>query len=452
MMRIPRRPPPWREIVSELGADALQPGVLGDPGSAVSDSKYLHWDDLRHRKPPRGLTLAQWWVSLQLARRSTAVSLPLLDTNGRPFWISRGDVVLRAIHELDREMAGSIESQTPDLINRDLRDRYVINSLMEEAVASSQIEGASTTRRVAKEMIRSGRRPRDTSERMILNNYQAMRDIREIRQESLTPEIVLSLHARLTHDTLETPDAVGRLRQGDEAVNVYDTRDNEVLHTAPPADQLPRRMQAMCDFANGKTPGRFVHPLIRSILLHFWLAYDHPFVDGNGRCARALFYWSMLHHGYWMCEFLSIAGVIRRRRAYSQYERAFLHVENGENDATYFVVYHLNLIRKALEELQEYLARKTREILDAERMLRPGEDLNYRQLALLSHALRHPGASYTVQSHQRSHGVAQQTARNDLYRLVAGKLLTKRKRGRQFVFRAADKLAEKLKGRRTANS
>jgi Fic family protein len=63
-----------------------------------------------------------------------------------------------------------------------------------------------------------------------------------------------------------------------------------VFHTPPPAAELPARLEAMCDFANSKTPDTFIHPVVRGIFLHFWLAYDHPFVDGNGRTARALFY------------------------------------------------------------------------------------------------------------------------------------------------------------------
>ena len=45
--------------------------------------------------------------------------------------------------------------------------RYLVNSLMEEAIRSSQLEGATTTRRVAKELLRSGREPKDRGERMI---------------------------------------------------------------------------------------------------------------------------------------------------------------------------------------------------------------------------------------------------------------------------------------------
>ena len=116
----------------------------------------------------------------------------------------------------------------------------------------------------------------------------------------------------------------------------------------------------MCDFANGKTPGEFVHPAIRSIILHFWLAYDHPFLDGNGRTARALFYWSMLHHHYWLCEFISISHLILKAPA--EYERAFLYTETDDNDLTYFIIYHLKLIRRAVDELHKYIARKTERV------------------------------------------------------------------------------------------
>ena len=61
-----------------------------------------------------------------------------------------------------------------------------------------------------------------------------------------------------------------------------------------------------------QVPAVFIHPVMRAITLHFWLAYDHPFCDGNGRTARALFYWSMLKQGYWLFEFISISSVINQ--------------------------------------------------------------------------------------------------------------------------------------------
>lgn len=49
--------------------------------------------------------------------------------------------------------------------------------------------------------------------------------------------------------------------------------------------------------------------------LHFMLGYEHPFVDGNGRVARAMFDWAMLRNGYWLFEFISVSRIIRQAPA-----------------------------------------------------------------------------------------------------------------------------------------
>ena len=189
-----------------------------------------------------------------------------------------------------------------------------------------------------------------------MSNYITMKRICELKSESLTKDLVFEIHQRVTDQTLNDSSSAGRFRRADEPIIVGDEY-GEILHQPPSADQLEERMAAMCDFANGKTPREFVHPAIRSILLHFWLAYDHPFVDGNGRTARALFYWAMLRYGFWLCEFISISRIILRGPA--KYGRAFLYTETDQNDLTYFIIYHLDIIRRAVDELHEYIKRKT---------------------------------------------------------------------------------------------
>jgi Fic family protein len=254
--------------------------------------------------------------------------------------------------------------------------------------------------------------------------------------------VLLDIHTRLTDQTLKNPDAAGRFRHAGESIQVVDPY-NEVLHDPPPAEQLPERIAALCEFANGRTPGFFIHPVVRAIILHFWLAYDHPFVDGNGRCARALFYWSMLKQGYWLAEFMAISEIIKKAPA--KYGRAFLHVETDENDLTYFVLYHLGVIRQAIAALQEYVQKKTRDLRQIEDRIRSVAQFNHRQLALLSHALRHPQANYTTLSHQNSHRIVPQTARNDLYGLARKGLLEERRTGRALRFRPAPDLERRLK-------
>jgi Fic family protein len=270
-----------------------------------------------------------------------------------------------------------------------------------------------------------------------------MNFVGEHNKASLTPEMVLELHRIVTEDTLDDPDAAGRLQAHDEdRVGVFDEY-GELLHTPPDAADLPHRLQTMCDFANREDENDdYLHPVVRSIILHFWLAYDHPFIDGNGRTARALFYWSMLHRGYWLTEFLTVSSVLKKAPA--KYARSYLYTEWDDNDLTYFVLHQLGVMLRAIDELQEYLGRKMREVRDTEQLLKT-TNLNHRQVALIGYALRTPGATFTFRTHQTSHNIAYQSARNDLLDLEALGLLRKRKTGRAFTFFPVDDLAEELR-------
>jgi Fic family protein len=186
--------------------------------------------------------------------------------------------------------------------------------------------------------------------------------------------------------------------------------------------------------------------VLRAILLHFMVGYDHPFADGNGRTARALFYWSMAKSGYWLMEYTSISHILRK--APTQYMRAYLHTETDKNDTTYFLLHQLQTIRQAIVALHEYVARKAREQKETERLLASSPALrgrfNHRQTALLNHALRNTGEAYRVDAHQRSNGVVYQTARHDLLQLEAMGLLEKSKQGNAFVFYAPADLRKRL--------
>lgn len=415
---------------------------------ASGAGKYLHWDQLRHRTPPAGFTLEERWLAIKLSRAAVLRDIPLADAAGRAFRIAIVDPVQEMLHQIDQRAAGRIAF--PDaLTNPETRDRYIVNSLIEESITSSQMEGASTTRKVAAEMLRTGRPPADKSERMILNNYEAIEFVRTIKDRPITPADVLELHALVTAGTLDDPAAAGRLqRPGDQRVSVVDRGTQEILYHPPPAGQLAQRLTDMCRFANGETPAnRFVHPVVRAVLLHFWLAYDHPFEDGNGRTARALFYWSMLNSGYWLFEYVSISSILKR--AFAQYGRSYLYSESDENDATYFLVFQLEVLLRGIAQLDDYLKTKIAQIRSVEKKLRNAARFNHRQLALLGHALRHPTAEYTVKSHQRSHVVAYATARADLLDLVKAKLLVQRNRdAKTMAFIAPEDIERRLEGKR----
>ncbi len=451
-MKIPVSPPHLTSLLQSLTRS--NPELIFEllkPESLTADNKgrYLHWDRLRHLPLINYQSHEHWWLSIKLTRKGLYKSLPFIATDSNPFQFSMPDQIYRECHWLDRYAAGAIQASEA-ITNTQTRHTYLIRSLIEEAINSSQLEGASTTRNEAKEMIRQDRAPQDKSERMILNNYLAMQFIRDNKDEALTPSIVFELHRIITKDTIDD-DEIGRFRSANETIHVIDNKTQQSLYTPPPAQQLETRLQKLCDFANlglqSQNKESFLHPAIQAITLHFMLAYDHPFCDGNGRTARALFYWAMAKQGYWLMEFISISRVIKK--ASSQYGKAFLYTETDDNDLTYFLIHQLDVIHQAVDDLHVFLHDKMQGIKETERLLVDNPKLqgklNFRQLALLRHALKHPRFSYAVQEHQRTHGISYDVARKDLLQMADQlKLLIKTKQGRSYYFVAPNDLEKRI--------
>lgn len=432
-MKIPARPPAVHFIEAFDGSiDKLASAMV--KARATSDP-YLPWEKLRFHTPPAGLTPEQWWAATNFQRIAQRRVLPLRDVHGMPFTYALPDEVLRLVSQVSSKAGGNIGMSEP-VTNPATRATYAVRSLMEESITSSQLEGAVTTRRVAKEMLRSGRDPRDRSERMIWNNYQAMLFILEHRNARLAPAMVRELHSIVTLDTLDDPMNGGRVQTpNDQRIHVG-TPDGEVLHTPQPAEELEERMRELCDFANATAEeGGWLYPVLRAIAVHFIVRHDHYFVDGNGRLARALFYWSMLHQDLWMTEFVTISTILKKAQV--KYAHSYLNTEY-ESDLTYFFIYHPQVVNRAFDDLEEYLLEKIRERQSVKSLLSgKHEEFNHRQVDLIDLALSNAGAEFTARSHANTHHVTIETARHDLIGLTDAGVLVRGKRGKAFVWRPA---------------
>jgi len=395
---------------------------------------YLHWEELKQKKKPEGISHEVWWAALKLARTARPQPITLLDHENRPFKLNIPDGLVEILHRLDH---GGRETD----ISPEAFDRFCESALLEEAIASARLAGATTNYEAAKEMLRTGQRPRERSGQMILNQYLALQRIRKLQDRELSPEMIFELHRCITEGTLDKPEAAGRLRQDGESSPIIDA-GGLVLHEPPPAGELPRRMELMCAFANGRAPDFFLHPIIRAIVLHFWMAYDRPFYDGNGRTARTLFRWAVLRQNYPRLACISISAVLLQAPA--RYARVFLHTETDDNDLTYFILHQAAAIRAAVRVLHDRVVRKTNELQEAKKKLRGLAELNPRQQTLVAHALRKPDTRYVIAGHQRSHGVTHQTARDDLFDLTRRELLVAGKEGRRYHFQVPKDLPRRL--------
>ncbi len=237
-MRLPERAPTFGDMLKDGDLMKDLPRVIARGLGPLVDGRYMRWDSIRRRTPPVGLSHQQWWLGITLARQPTLREIPLLASDGRPFRYSLPDPVLELLHWIDQHAAGELVVSEAIKEPGD-RQRYLVNSLIEEAITSSQLEGASATRRVAKEMLRTGRPPRDRAERMIRNNYQAMTVLRDLAAAPLTLGTVFDLHQILTAGTLDNPDAAGRLQRVDEQRVHVEASDGTIAHMPPPAVELP---------------------------------------------------------------------------------------------------------------------------------------------------------------------------------------------------------------------
>lgn len=453
-MRKPAKPPDWSK---EAGNDpkALLPFVKAMQSKEVApllkraNENYVHWHKFRYWDFPENVTALHAWGALKIQRGMQFRALPLaffdLADNLKLWMPPRHQEWL---HEIDRDVGGRMP--TPQG-NMPTDESYVFNSLMEEAIASSQLEGASTTREVAKMMLRTKRKPNSRPERMILNNYSTILELRDSAEQKLTPEFLRHIQELLTVNTLDNPDHVGRFRSADDDIAVVDTFTFDVMHEPPSASSLKHRIKEVCTFANAKSHP-FVHPIIKACILHFAIGFIHPFADGNGRTARAIFYWYMLKKGYWPVQFLPISRILLQ--APSKYARAYLYTETDDGDVTHFIHHHLQVILRAIRELHVHLRNKQKEYREAANILDSLPTLNHRQTSLLCYALKNPDNTFTIRHHQGLHHVSYATARADLLGLEDHSFLKSQKIGRAFVFHPVAGLNDSIRSleKRSENS
>lgn len=405
----------------------------------IDDSSYPYWEKWKYLAQEWKLDPKKVWAVM---RRSRMIALRTInfDSDGQfKLQISTPSIMQQQLHELDLSLGGSLDAS--DVIPSEQKQRYLISSLMEEAIASSQLEGAATTRKIAKQMLESNRKPRNQGEQMIVNNYAAMQWIVQNKKTPITEENILQLHRIITNDTLAHKQEEGAFRTTDD-VRIIDVQTGAILHTPPKSESLGQLMKAFCAFINDQEKKDFfLHPISKSIILHFLIGYIHPFADGNGRTARALFYWYLIRRGYWLIEYMSVSRIILGSKA--QYARAYQHTEKDQNDLTYFVLYNLKCIQQSMQELKKYIERKTLEKKRILALLR-NTDYNDRQIAVIEEILNERKVIFTVSEVQHKFGVANQTARTDLEYLVSKGILDARRVRNKVQFLLAENGEEKI--------
>lgn len=427
-----RHPPENGDIEKIDVAEYLQRDDVQDFISKAN-KEYLHWDDIFHRDLPDSVEPEEIWYLIKFVR---ATDTRKISINGVDIEFNLTDWVLEKLHEFDKALGGKYEATS--IIPEEDKESYLISSIMEEAIASSQLEGATSSREEAKRMLRRGEEPEDKSEKMILNNYKTIQKIKELRDKELTPELLKDLHESIAKDTMDKKNHEGRFRDG--PMKVHDDIHKEVVHHAPEPEDSRELVENICKFANEEQ--EFIHPIVKASILHFLIGYAHPFHDGNGRTARAVFYWYLVKNGYERIEFLSISRIIKEKPG--QYRDAYVKAETDQNDVTYFINFQLEVLDEALGDLEKYINKRMQEkeqLYSFQKL----EGINERQVGVLNDFAEDPQRLMTIREHSNTYAISYESARQDLKALEKKGILESKKRGRKKVYFKSDNFDQKIK-------
>ena len=401
--------------------------------------RYLYWDKIKHKY---GKQAEMVWAATKINR--LAGKKKITDFQNHEFSFCVPDTMQSLLHFIDKTCGSHM--MLSDGLKLPEADKKTL--MMEESITSAQLEGAVTTRKVAKALLHSKRqKPKDKHEKMIVNNYRLMQKVVELKNEPLSIDLILSLHRIATEEAIENQAVSGAFRQTDD-IHIADY-DRNLVYQPPKCSEVSQLMETLCRFANTDHDGienpLFIHPVVKAVMLHFLTGYIHPFGDGNGRTARALF-WFMLKNGYGLFEYISISRLLNQ--APSKYAKSYLYTEYDDLDMTYFIYYQLDVIKRAILDLQAYVERESAKLKNftaeiaqfAER-----HQLNSRQIEILQTAVQDKGRTFKVKDTAAQFDVAENTARADLNRLAALKLLGHFKDGNAIHFVALGDLKERLR-------
>jgi len=196
--------------------------------------------------------------------------------------------------EYDRKIVNNlveITSAREIILNAYLIPKWDI-SLRREALirathASTSIEGNPLT---LEEVNRLAHGKEVTAARKtkqeVLNYLGVLENIDKYQKDDrITEKSILKLHKDITKDTLENPFYEGKYR--DIQVYVGDRMTDEVIFMPPPPEKVPNLMKEFVSWLNSNDFFE-LHPVLIAGISHYEFVRIHPFVDGNGRTARAL--------------------------------------------------------------------------------------------------------------------------------------------------------------------
>ncbi len=389
-----------------------------------SHERYLPLEDIQRRVGLRGEEWDKLRLTFQKVRKSQSIMFQLQSLK-KVFWYFEADCIRQKLSKVEK-----LGIRLHDMIHasRAFESEFIVNAAAEEAITSAIYEGANSTRAQARQLLAEDRRPANKDEYMIINNYEAMRWIKKNSDEQITVDTALQLHAILTKNTLSGNDVnySGKFRDDRVFVGPHEGIEHQLIE--------PTLREVIELTTNNR---RFIHPLLRGIILHYFIGYIHPFFDGNGRTARALFYYKAIRNDLNFVELLSISAHLKQHG--KRYEQAYQNAVEHQLDMTYFIDFSLDSLLSALTAVE----RKVNFLLAVAR-LKQRFCLSDNHVSLLQRMSLNKFRHLTIEEYAKEIDRSHELARLELKKLAELNFLQERKLGKKNVYFVNSEFLKKM--------
>ncbi len=410
--------------------EALESGRLDNLFTAANTDYYGRegFDSLRFGV---GVSREAVWRLISAVRRSTG--LLVLESAWGDFQVRVTPTaqLMEALYEIDTWATRSLLGKTELPADEEwiVRDRLMAEEAVLIALGKTQAEDPSeiALAKMRAEVISSiydDTAPSSEAAVIALRFYHTIRGLPDTLSQAITPEYIMGVHRMLREGD---PDA-GTLRSVDEPAEMR----SDTLVT-PPAHILAE-LKAMQAYSESQDVP-FVHPLIKSLALAWWIRRVRPFNEYNYAVSRLVSMAAALRYGY------NVMGIIDSGQKPQE------SAETDE-DLTCRFIRQLGVITRSNEFVESELRRRLARYREVTARF-ADLDVNHRQALILDRAFRSPDYDFTIKHHARTRGLGYETARQDFTKLVAAGYLEHRRQGKAFVFRLAQG-AEKTLAKRSS--
>ncbi|EPK3834070.1 TPA: Fic family protein [Providencia stuartii] len=428
----------WSEIIEKHSEHIQEYFKL----SHITDDsgKYVHYDKLRYKLlSQKHIDSELAWGVIKIVRTSQKINaFPMGDNSELSSFVLTPNIQ-KVLSETDRNATTAALEWMTSNIGEEHYLKFLLNDLIEdESISSSQLEGAATTTLAAKNIIKKKKKARTMDEKMILGNFKMMQYAWDNKDKPLSVAMIKKLHHIGVDGINDEKYSPGVFRDADDNVVVVDSDDN-IVHTPPSAENLEKHFSILTKWVNtchDDASGRdYIHPLIKAIIIHFFIGYEHPFKDGNGRVARSLFYWFMFKNNYAAFRYIAISTTLKQRA--KKYGMSYVHSEMDQLDLTYFIEDQCKVVLSSINKFKKTYTEAKKSMEEFDRwMWESGlyKKLNDNQKAIFSVAKAKLENTFTANSVSEKLECSYNTASAALNGLHKIGIFRKRKDGREYIY------------------